>query len=267
MIGMLDAQITAMKQEEAGRKAYQDSLGKAVDASEIKERFKSPAELFFEEFKKRGDTAELARLQSAGFTDAEIAQYISTQRMSRMASAATRQNPEEDIGSVLARMSASAAGAATGFGAVGDVAMSAARVQNLTVPTPTPAMLARTRASAMGTGGSVASLLLGAEDPRAALSSAAQRENFNDIFGSAVPTRASILEMLQAEREIPEAERIRIDAMELQQELDAIGAARGGGGAARGSGAKYRFTAAERAALGLGARGPVPKNFSPKKKE
>lgn len=237
MIGMLDAQITAMKQDEEAHKAYNASLGAAVNSADIKERLKSPAELYFEEFKKRGDTAELTRLQNAGFTDAEIAQYVSQQRMGRMAAAATRQEPNDDIAAVMARMAATAAGPATGFGAVGDVAMSAARVQNFTVPTPTPVMLQRNRASAMGTGGSVASLLLGAEDPRSALSVAAQRASAGDIFGSAVP--GDIGSLLRGRRfSIPESFRMFADTIDIPRmprnvlaELMGGGASAGGGGA------------------------------------
>jgi hypothetical protein len=172
MIGMLDAQITAMKQDEDARKAARRDLGKPPDASEIVERLKSPAELMFEEQRKKIDAGLVLRLQAQGFTDEEIAEFLTGRRRAAVAAAAERQAPDEDLVSSLARMQGGMP--QTGTNAVGIGALSAARVRDGPEMT-TPEMIAAAM-SAMGTGGSVASLLQGASDPRAALSTAAEQE-------------------------------------------------------------------------------------------
>jgi hypothetical protein len=192
MIGILDAQISAMKQEEAGRAAARASLGTRADAAEIVERMLSPAELYFEEQKKRFDAKKIARLQAAGYTDEEIAKFIAAERQKQMAAASTRDAPEDGVAGIMRILEERLP--ATGSGAVGIGSQSAAR-ERADGPSMSAIEALMQRPSARGTGGSVASLLAGPEDPRAALSVAARRATPPEdlVYGagaaSIIPTR------------------------------------------------------------------------------
>lgn len=173
MIGMLEAQITAMKQEEAERKAAVGSLGSQPNAAEIKERMKSPAELYFEAERAKVDQRVLTRLQAAGYTDEEIAGFVLQRRLAGMAGAANREEPEDGVRDVLAGLEARLP--ATGSNAVGIGPLSAAR-ERADGPAQSTKQALKARASAVGTGGSVAALKLGSTDPRSSASAAAIRE-------------------------------------------------------------------------------------------
>jgi hypothetical protein len=233
MIGMLDAQITAMKQDEATRAATISGLGLPADRREIVERLKSPAELYFEGERKKADAIKIERLQVAGYTDQEIADFTAENRRAGMAAAAVREEPEEALYGAIARLQGGMP--QTGTNAVGIGAFSAAR-ERADGPAETTAEMLSAAMSAMGTGGSVASLLQGAADPRASASYAARREAAaaGDPF---IGRRSGVRDVLRmtaarADKGIAAARgEAPSDTFDIAQ---LMGIASGGGGARRG---------------------------------
>jgi len=187
MTGLLEAQLTAMKQQDAAQRAATATTGREAAPPEYRERMKSPAELYFEELRKHHDAGRIDRLMAAGYTEDEIAEHLRGERMRDMRHVAMRHEPEAAIEDVIQHLTDGLP--RTGTNAVGIGALSLAQRHPAGPPTTTKQML-RQNARANNTGGSVAAAQVGGGDPRASASYAAKKEADGAAAGMAAAAKA-----------------------------------------------------------------------------